>query len=162
MELDTREPRVTANELPFDVFVACTFVDHSPNPHFLPDPVGDAYSKAEARLAELARMRAGWLDGRGDRIDPDVVVFSLYALRALQASGMPVPRLYPTEDGGLRFEWSSKDVDVTADFEPDGVAYAQVVDAAGSFTDHEFKTINSAALIRLLRVANVEMSGAGF
>ena len=60
----------------------------------------------ETRLEDLAALKAGWLNGKGEPLDP-------MGLRALAKqfdkyfdAELPLPHLYPTAGGGVQAEWS--------------------------------------------------------
>lgn len=56
----------------------------------------------EDRLAELATLQPGWLDGEGEAIMPTTLARALHLFRDLK----PRPYLYPTPDGSVQAEWS--------------------------------------------------------
>lgn len=68
-----------------------------------------------SRLSEFWFLEDGWLDGRG-------VALSFDGLRWLDRAflrgfdfGMPHPHLYPTEDGGVRAEWTIGKQEISLD-----------------------------------------------
>jgi hypothetical protein len=91
-----------------------------------------------ARVAWLSSLEDGWLDGGG--IAPPergLLGFAWFALIANDVDGMPLPYLYPTEDGNLEAEWddpeASVEVDLrTFDMQWDGETdnYREAIDAA--------------------------------
>ncbi len=71
----------------------------------------------ETRLEELAKLKAGWLEGKGEPLDPA-------ALRALAQDfdtyfdpDLPLPYLYPTAEGGIQAEWSLDGWDVSLEIQ---------------------------------------------
>ena len=57
------------------------------------------------RLAELAALTPGWVDGEGRPLPEGAVPWLADWLQARAAEGMPVPYLYLTEAGELQAEW---------------------------------------------------------
>lgn len=57
------------------------------------------------RLLELARMEEGWLDGRGHRVTDEALTVAWRCANALVALGAHRPGIFPTESGGIHFEW---------------------------------------------------------
>ena len=58
------------------------------------------------RLTELSKLKAGWLDGRGNALSAD-------ALKSASVLGAALPmdvslRIYPTETGGVSLEWDDQ------------------------------------------------------
>lgn len=71
----------------------------------------------ESRLAELAKLAPGWLDGKGLALNPN----------GLQTLGrdfdnwfdptLPLPYLYPTAEGGVQAEWSFNQWEVSLEID---------------------------------------------
>lgn len=59
-----------------------------------------------ARVEKLRKFEDGWLDGQGKK--PDAQLLDLIE-KEVVACGMPIPYLFPTVDGGVFLEWSTKD-----------------------------------------------------
>lgn len=64
------------------------------------------------RLAELEKLRDGWLNGDGLSVSPRVIDWC--------RDNLPImilmhghPRIYPTPEGGIQVEWEKDGVDVT-------------------------------------------------
>jgi len=58
-----------------------------------------------ARLDELRRLNAGWLDGEGSPLNPAALaelgeLFELY-----YPADLPLPYMFPTVSGGIQLEW---------------------------------------------------------
>lgn len=62
----------------------------------------------EARIAELEKLQAGWLDGMGLPLQPGVADEA----RAVAAALSYPPRVFPTPGGGLNLEWGSIEIEV--------------------------------------------------
>lgn len=78
-------------------------------------PVPDGLARD---LADLRALSDGWLDGTGEAPDAETLDWLEQTLPRWVAGGMPVPRLYPTEDGLVCAEWpvGPDGVDASADF----------------------------------------------
>lgn len=57
------------------------------------------------RLAELAALSPGWVNGEGRPLPEGAVPWLCEWLQARAAEGMPVPYLYLTVEGELEAEW---------------------------------------------------------
>ena len=57
------------------------------------------------RLAELAALSPGWVNGEGRPLPAGAVPWLCEWLQARAAEGMPVPYLYLTVEGELQAEW---------------------------------------------------------
>jgi len=59
-----------------------------------------------ARLDELGKLEAGWLDGAGERITEYAVAEAKFVLDSLDALGVDVSifSVFPTEEGGISIE----------------------------------------------------------
>ena len=58
-----------------------------------------------ARIDELRLLRAGWLNGGGKALDPLALDKLSNAFTTHYPDGLPLPYTFPTEDGGVQFEW---------------------------------------------------------
>lgn len=67
----------------------------------------------DARLDELASLRDGWYDGRGMAYQPADLVWLREALAGPYPDQLPLPRLYPTVEGGVLAEWSQPPFDAS-------------------------------------------------
>lgn len=68
-----------------------------------------------ARLDELKELQDGWLEGVGRAPSADGLDWLSSAFDAYFPDGLPLPYLYPTEDGDVRAEWSLGGVEASAD-----------------------------------------------
>lgn len=58
------------------------------------------------RLAELAGLAPGWLDGQsGEPVDLSAIEFAREVLMRVGELGLAFPRIYPTPEGGVQLEW---------------------------------------------------------
>ena len=62
----------------------------------------------DVQFTRLAGLADGWLDGRGKALTEATLIAARGFLDLLAAHGLPVPHCYPTEDGGVRGEWSTR------------------------------------------------------
>ena len=60
-----------------------------------------------ARLDEFRKMRNGWLEGGGLAPNHDGLDWLASSFAHYFPGEDPLPHTYPTEDGGVRMEWSS-------------------------------------------------------
>ncbi len=58
-----------------------------------------------ARLDELRAMQDGWLDGDGIAPPHDGLDWLAGTFSRCYSGTVPLPRIYPTEEGGVRMEW---------------------------------------------------------
>lgn len=61
------------------------------------------------RLAALAELKPGWLDGKGLAPDADHTQWLAAAFEENFDASLPLPHLYPTAEGGIQAEWSLGD-----------------------------------------------------
>jgi len=62
----------------------------------------------EVQFTRLSGLADGWLDGRGKALSESTLTAAWGFLDLLAAHGLPVPHCYPTEDGYVRGEWSTR------------------------------------------------------
>ncbi|MCB9660728.1 MAG: hypothetical protein H6726_23995 [Sandaracinaceae bacterium] len=68
----------------------------------------------EKRLAAIATLADGWLDGGGAAVSREGLAWLTQALTAAEGDGLPRPYLYPTPDGNVQAEWTFPDAEVSA------------------------------------------------
>lgn len=61
------------------------------------------------RLEELAALKDGWLDGKGQAPAPEKLLRLAALFDAHFDADLPLPHLYPTPEGGVQAEWSLGD-----------------------------------------------------
>jgi len=61
------------------------------------------------RLAALAELAPGWLNGKGHAPDPNHTQWLAAAFEDNFDTNLPLPYLYPTSEGGIQAEWSISD-----------------------------------------------------
>jgi hypothetical protein len=74
----------------------------------------------DSRLADLAALSSGWLDGEGVPPTHAALRKADSMLAELLTLGAPRPRLYPTLEGGVEAEWTAGKHEISITFEPDG------------------------------------------
>ena len=108
----------------------------------------DTWDWAQARLAELALIERGWLDGeQGERIAEQVVQAVADFLTLLNRGGVEPPHLFPTAEGGLQAEWRSSASTVSVEFEPNGLLVLHSVDvdsAEDTYHETDFTDVRRA------------------
>lgn len=84
-------------------------------------PVADL----DTQFARLLALEDGWYDaasGCGKALDREVVALARAFFETLATGGSPTPHLYPTEEGGVRAEWSTPSrCEVSIDFDARGM-----------------------------------------
>lgn len=61
----------------------------------------------DSRMADLAKIEAGWYCGAGDPLDPEGLAWASDLLkRVVNEVGIPQPYIYPTPDGEIHAEWT--------------------------------------------------------
>lgn len=68
----------------------------------------------EKRLAVLAQLPDGWLDGAGAGLNRDGLMWLAAALKGAEEDGLPRPYLYPMPDGRVQAEWEWTVIDSTS------------------------------------------------
>lgn len=64
------------------------------------------------RIAELAQLQDGWLDGNGlAPTKPALHRADVLALTLASVVNLPYPGIFPSEEGGIQFEWIPQDLE---------------------------------------------------
>jgi hypothetical protein len=58
------------------------------------------------RLEQMATLRDGWLDGKGNAPDKDKLTWLATMFETHFNGDLPLPYLYPTAEGGVQAEWT--------------------------------------------------------
>jgi hypothetical protein len=66
-----------------------------------------------ARLDELRALKAGWLDGEGEPLPAEGLMWLADAFDQLYPEDLQSPFLYPTPESGIQAEWSEGSKDAT-------------------------------------------------
>lgn len=69
------------------------------------------------QLEKLKGFRAGWLDGEGTALSPALLARVGNWLEDYLSEDTPLPRLYPTPEGGVEAEWLIGRLDVSIEFD---------------------------------------------
>jgi hypothetical protein len=78
---------------------------------------GETLGQLEERIASLAAIEEGWLEGAGERLDAKGLDWlKSWLIREMVERGLPKPRLFPTPDGEIEAEWSAGPWEITATF----------------------------------------------
>lgn len=68
-----------------------------------------------ARVDELRLLNDGWLEGRGLALSATGLDWFVASFQREFSGDLPLPYVYPTEDGGLRLEWDLGSLDLSID-----------------------------------------------
>lgn len=71
----------------------------------------------ELRLSELLSLKDGWMDGKGKAIEATGAEWLLQGFRENYEATLPLPRLFPTLEGGVQAEWSLGVQEITVEFD---------------------------------------------
>ncbi|MEW6710666.1 MAG: hypothetical protein AB1403_12645 [Candidatus Riflebacteria bacterium] len=71
----------------------------------------------ELRLSELLSLKDGWMDGKGKAVDANGAEWLLQGFRENFEATLPLPRLFPTLEGGVQAEWSLGVQEITVEFD---------------------------------------------
>lgn len=101
----------------------------------------DGPSPFDVQFADLKRLAHGWFDVDTPALDPDGLdAFRSFLERALEASEIPRPYIYPTPEAEARAEWSLSgwEVSATARLRTRMVYVAATHLKNDSFEEHQF------------------------
>jgi hypothetical protein len=76
----------------------------------------DALDIAE-RLEELSRLEDGWMDGKGKAPEKKDLEWLDETFDLNYDTALPLPRLFPTAEGGIQAEWSIGSWEITLEFD---------------------------------------------
>lgn len=110
----------------------------------------------ERRLAVLARLPEGWLDGTGASIDKQALAWIAEVLKRAEADGLQRPYLYPTPEGMVQAEWSFPGAEVSALFEYDTrtVSCVGIHTKSGANRDEDIDLHTPSGITRLITFVN--------
>ena len=69
------------------------------------------------RLDELRSLRDGWLEGGGRALSHEGLDWLSRTFERYYPANLPLPYLYPTEEGGVQAEWSLGPKEVSLEIE---------------------------------------------
>jgi hypothetical protein len=104
----------------------------------------------DSRFRELAGLTQGWLDGEGAPLATAALEGARATVAELLRREAPVPRLYPTLEGGVQAEWAVGDYEISLTFEPDGRSYALVVNR-DSGESRELENDDTSGIVQFLQ-----------
>lgn len=113
-------------------------------------PTSAGYGVAAERLDTLTALSDGWLDGSGSCPSLASIEAARNAMHLFDADEIPVPRIYPTLDGGVRLEWTIGDVDAALEAGATGALEIFVVGET-SDDDAHHEHISASDAVFLLR-----------
>jgi hypothetical protein len=107
--------------------------------------IGADLEKCRIRLNEIRSLGAGWHDGAGMAIDTSAVDAANRFL-SMRPSLAGTYRIYPTEAGGVLFEFDSNGWDFSIEFRTGGTVemYGVQVAGDGEMEPHEFSEVGQA------------------
>jgi len=70
------------------------------------------------QLKRLKSLKDGWLDGRGTAASDATLERVSAWFNENLTEGMPLPRLFPTSEGGVESEWLIGRMDISLEFDP--------------------------------------------
>jgi hypothetical protein len=70
-----------------------------------------------ARIDDLRLLKDGWMDGRGGRLSPEGLDWFVSSFQSEFTGDLPLPYVYPTEEGGLRLEWEVASLDLSVNID---------------------------------------------
>lgn len=89
------------------------------------------YQSRLDKIKEIALLEDGWYDGSGEKI-PSKVIEQAYSLVAyLHLNSLPLPRIYPTEERSMSFEWGPGVTSVALEIMDDGSLELATFDQTG-------------------------------
>lgn len=89
----------------------------------------------DERFRMLEGLQQGWLDGEGSAPTPAALHNARTVMAEFLRLDAPLPRLYPTPDGGVQAEWTSGDYELSVTFEPDGEFHGLAVNITTGESD---------------------------
>jgi len=69
------------------------------------------------RLSELLKLKDGWMDGKGKAIESTSTEWFLKGFCEYYEANLPLPRLFPTLEGGVQAEWTLGSYEITLEFD---------------------------------------------
>ena len=74
-------------------------------------------TEIRARLDEFRALKDGWLEGHGMAPRHEDLDWLATQFEHHYPAGLPAPRLYPTEQGGVQAEWRIGPNDISLEFD---------------------------------------------
>jgi hypothetical protein len=103
------------------------------------EELDNSVARAKRTLRALSNLELGWIDGEsGSAISPTAMHLSQQILDALASARLVTESIFPTEQGGVQFEWRGPIKSVSLEVEPSGGLYLHLADlTAGSYEDRQ-------------------------
>lgn len=105
--------------------------------------ISDQLNRRSERIAEIARLGAGWKDGEGAEI-ADAAVVAARRLLTKRPGASGYFKIYPTEEGGILFEFQRGGWDLAVEFGVDGVLemYGVEIDGKGELEPTRYDAVD--------------------
>jgi hypothetical protein len=97
----------------------------------------EGYIRARAGISAAQRVETGWFDGVGEPVDEGVLAEAERVIDKLEESQIDPPYVYPTPDGGIRFEWPLDGFEVLVELHADGYLLQRIDVRDGSYVSEE-------------------------
>lgn len=81
---------------------------------------GSEFEYAFDQLVKISKTEEGWLGGSGSEVPPKVIIKGATVLSIFTRLNFPPPAVFPTEAGGLVFEWGSETYVLSVEIEDNG------------------------------------------
>ncbi|HZK31960.1 MAG TPA: hypothetical protein VFC72_03515 [Corynebacterium sp.] len=81
--------------------------------------LGDPFEKVARKLEEISRLKDGWLEGAGSSVRFELLRLGSRTLSTIKKAGLAPPNVFPTEEGGLSFEWATGTYVLSVEIEAD-------------------------------------------
>lgn len=117
------------------------------NVDLVDEPLIQHYERCEMRLKRLSELEDGWRDGAGAAPSDKAVAGARAFLR--QRMGLAdLYRIFPTEEGGIQFEFVLGEFDFTIEFGADGAVdlFGIALEGSGSLELPRFAVLDAAFL----------------
>ena len=109
--------------------------------HIEPDSVG------ASRIIQIASLGRNWNDGDEPAISDLAIAAALELLEGIAEKSLPVPGIFPTEEGGISLEWANAEQVISVEIDSDlcanaGTGFNLFILPKGEFTGTDEDTAN--------------------
>lgn len=103
------------------------------------------------RMEQFQQLKQDWNSYGARRISSDAMATAMSLLVAYGAR-IPTPEVFPTVEGGVKFEWGSDSESVEVEFQPDGTI-AILIDDNGVVSESVVSNLNDPSIWDALKRA---------